>query len=210
MSRIAILGASGQLGDHLVNFALGAGWQVHALTRDPRRIRKANENLTIYKGDLEEPAGLESFLTGCRFVVYSVTAASTSQYMANLVQAIGFKKVDRLVFISRLGVGDSELQARKASGMLASVLPRVRKGLYGDMGHAEELLRLSGLPYSIFRTTELTDEPPGHELEAVTAESDRPPSRVGRADLARFVIQSLEEPAWNLQEVTVGTRRRGT
>jgi uncharacterized protein YbjT (DUF2867 family) len=208
MSRIAILGASGNLGGLLLTYALGAGWQVHALTRDPRRIRKANENLTVYKGDLERGEGLESFVTGCRFVLYAVTSAHTAECMAQLVRAIGWKKMDRLVFVSRLGVGDSDIQARKASGMLASLMPRVRRGLYDDIGHAEELLRLSGLPYSIFRTTELTDDAPGHELAAVKAQSDELPSRVGRADLARFIIQSLEDPGWNLQEVTVGTRRR--
>jgi uncharacterized protein YbjT (DUF2867 family) len=208
VSRIAILGASGNLGGKLVDAALGAGWQVHALTRDPRHIRKANENLTIYKGDLELGEGLESFVAGCRFVICAVTSSRTAECMAHLVRAIGWKKMDRLVFVSRLGVGDSELQARKASGMLASLMPRVRKGLYDDLGHAEELLRLSGLPYSIFRTTELTDDPLGHELAAVDAQTEAPPSRVGRADLARFILQSLEEPNWNLVEVTVGTRRR--
>jgi uncharacterized protein YbjT (DUF2867 family) len=208
MSRLAILGASGNLGGHLLAGALASGWQVHALTRDPRSIRRANENLTIYKGDLERGEGLESFLSGCRFVVCAVTTAHAAACMAQLVKAIGWKKVDRLVYVSWLGVGDSEVQARKATGLLAPLRPLVRRSLYEDVGRAEALLRLSGLPYSIFRTTELTDEPPGQEVAAVTAKSEQLPASVGRADLARFILQTLEDPGWNLQEATVGTRRQ--
>jgi uncharacterized protein YbjT (DUF2867 family) len=208
LSRLGIVGASGNLGGELVSQALDLGLRVNALTRDPRHIQKANENLTIYKGDLEHGEGLEAFVTGCRFVLFAASSHQAATCMANLVRAIGWKKVDRLVLVSRLGVGDSEHQSRKASGMLASFMPRVRKSLFDDIGHAEELLRVSGLPYSIFRATELTDDAHGAELVAVTAQSEELPSRVGRADLARFILQSLEDPVWNLQEVTVGARRR--
>jgi putative NADH-flavin reductase len=206
MSKIGIVGASGQLGGHLITYALAAGYSVHALTRDPRRIRKANEDLTVYKGDAEKGEGLVSFVTGCRYVVYAANAGQPAEAVAHLVRAIGLKRMDRLVLVSRVGTGDSELQGRKVSGMLASFLPRMRKGLYAHMNEAEDLLRISGLPYSIFRATELTDEGGGHEV-AVARANDAPPSRVGRADLARFIIHSLEEPSWNLQEVTVGSKR---
>lgn len=206
MSKIGIVGASGHLGGHLISTALGAGFAVHALTRDPRKIRKANENLTVYKGDAEKGEGLVSFVTGCRYVIYAASPAHPAEAVSHLVRAISFKRMDRLVLVSRVGTGDSVEQSRKVSGMLASFLPRVRKGLYEHMTEAEDLLRVSGLPYSIFRATELTDEGVGRQV-AVARADERPPSRISRADLAHFIIHSLEDAAWNMREVTVGTRR---
>jgi uncharacterized protein YbjT (DUF2867 family) len=206
MSRIGILGASGNLGGQLLTQALAGGWEVHALTRDPGRIRKANEHLTVFQGDAERGEGLAPFVAGCRHVIYAVDSTHPADCVGHLVRAIGSRRLERVVLISRVGVGDSEAQVRKVSGWFASLAPRVQSALFKQMSAAEELLRLSGLPYSIFRATELTDDPPGKEVVATRA-TQAPPSRLGRADLARFIIHSLEEPAWTLQEVTVGARR---
>lgn len=91
-------------------------------------------------------------------------------------------------------------------GVLAALLPKVLRPSDNDE-RAEELLRLSGLPYCVFRVVELTDEPHGQEL-IVTEGPETPPGPVGRADLARFIIRSLADRSWNLKEVTVGTKRR--
>jgi len=205
MSQIAILGASSPLGGHLVAEAIDAGWLVHGLARDPSLVRKANERLTLYQGDAEKDDGLEPIVTGCRYIIYAPETAHPASGVGHLLRAVGWKMVERIVFISR--APSPPAPVRKAAGVLAALLPKVGRGLVGDLETAEELLRLSGLPYCVFRVVDLTDEAPGQELVAALPNEPQP-GPVGRVDLARFVVRSLSDRGWNLKEVTVGPRRR--
>lgn len=205
MSQIAILGDNGPLGNHLLSEALDAGWLVHTLSRDPGRVRKANERLTIYRGDAEKGEGLEALVTGCRYIICAIDSTHPGDCIAHLVHAVGWKMVERIIFVSRLSV-IARGRGGKTMGVLAALLPKVLRPSDNDE-RAEELLRLSGLPYCVFRVVELTDEPHGQEL-IVTEGAETPPGPVGRADLARFIIRSLADRSWNLKEVTVGTKRR--
>jgi uncharacterized protein YbjT (DUF2867 family) len=205
MSRIAILGASGQLGDHLLSEGLEAGWLVHALSRDPSKIRKTNERLTIFQGDTERGEGLEALVTGCRYIIYAVDSTRPEDCVAHLVHAVGWKVVERIIFVSRPGAATVSRTA-KAVGALTAFLPKALQPAQHN-ARAEELLRVSGLPYCVFRVTGLTDEPHGQEL-VITEGNEAPPGSVGRADLARFIIKSLGDRSWNLREVTVGAKRR--
>lgn len=202
MSQIVILGASGKLGSHLLTEALDAGWLVHALSRDPSRIRRANERLTLYQGDAESGVGLEVAISGSRYVIFAVDSSHPADCVAHIIKAVGLKAIERLIFISRRVPVTGSLSS---AGKLASLLPKVRRNISAELDRAAELLRLSGLPYCIFRATELTEEAPGHEL-VITRDSEAPPGPLSRADFARFIIHSLSDRAWNLKEVTVGTK----
>ena len=210
MSRIAILGASGHLGDLLLTEALDAGWLVSALARDPGRIRKANERLTLFQGDADRGQGLEAAVTGCRYIIYAVDSSRPSESVAHLVQAVGWKVVERIILVSRLEATGAGGRRTRGLRILRKLLPKpARRVLFGDVSHAEQLLRVSGLPYCIFRVVELTDEPHGQEVVVAEA-TEPPPGPVGRADLARFVIRSLGDRSWNLREVTVGAKQRSS
>lgn len=207
MSQIAILGASGPLGKHLLAEALDAGWLVHAQARDPSLVHMANERLTLYQGAPEDGSDLEELVAGCRYVIYAVDTARPADGVACLVKAVGFKLIERIVYLSRPGTGSAQASSRKSHGVLASLLPKVRLGSRAaEEDRAEELLRLSGLPYCVFHVTEIDDAAHGREL-LVTSPKEPTPGPVGRADFARFVVHSLGDRSWNLKEVTVGTRR---
>ena len=204
--RIAIFGATGRLGKLLVTDALNRDLQVQAMTRDPRRLQRANEALTVFAGDAETGTGVDACMAGCRLIVSAIRSDNPAACMSNLVRVAAAKKIDRFVFVSRLGVGDTAEQSRKVSGLVASVTPRVRRHLFDEISRAEDMLRTSKLPYLLLRTTWLTDDPPGGELEVVASDAE-PPSRVSRANLSRFILRVIEEPGWNRREVTVGTKR---
>lgn len=205
--KIAILGASGGLGTQLVSQAVARHHEVNALTRHPRKIKSANQYLTVFQGDLEDRDRLGAFLVGCRHVVWAARTAQPDVCMENLLVALQRRRIDRFVFVSRLGVGESAPQARRASSLVASIAPRIRTGLFSALDRAEALLRATNIPHVILRATQLTDQPPGEDV-VVCGPSGIPPKRVSRADLARFILlRVLEEPGWNETEVTIGARR---
>jgi uncharacterized protein YbjT (DUF2867 family) len=194
------------LGQELVSRALDVGHRVNAWVRDPSRFKRQNESLTVYAGPT--PEALAAALEGCAYVVSAVDPGGKQMTaFVNLVcQQLQGKKVKRVVFVSRLGVGDSLSQAKQASGLIAQWLPALNKGDFEDIAKAEAVLRVSKLPYLILRTTWLTSDAPGEKV-VTTDVLHPPPSRIGRADLARFIVELLDKPGYDRKELTVGTDR---
>jgi uncharacterized protein YbjT (DUF2867 family) len=206
--RIAILGATGKLGDKLVARALQQGYSVNALARDPRAIKRQNEKLTIIQGDAETGHGLEALVEHCQAVVCAIGALKpvVEKAVARLVPLLeSMKRLERFVLISRLGTGESLRQAGQASGALQSYLPVLLLPVFRDINAAEALVRVSRLPYTILRSTRLTDDPPTGNV-ALVGPMEPPPHRITRTDLAHFVLDTLEKPDWIRKEMTVGSK----
>lgn len=196
MGRIAILGAGGRLGTRLVSEALAAELTVHAVTRDPTKLHFANERFNVFKGDLETGVGLERAVSGCRWVVSAVSSSRPSDCVAHLLKAIGTRWVDRLVFVSR---ADDTVPAHGLARLSSMVN---RKQVAHELSSAVDLLRVSGLPWLIIKTTGLTDETAGKQ---VVWGGEALPGKISRADLARFILKALDQPEWNMRELNVGT-----
>ena len=209
MSRIAILGASGRLGRHLVSNAIDRGLEVSALVRHPAKITIVNFNLTLIKGDVATGEGLEATLEGCRDVLCAlgsrrpVMTACTRNLVRELRNVTSLRS---FVFFSWLGAGDSAMQAKDVTEFRSVLARTTRKKMFKDISRAEEVVRTSGLPYLILRPTRLTDGGPTDSLVAVGHQQPAP-GPVSRADLARFVFWTLDQPGWHAREVTVGSRR---
>ncbi len=204
MSQVAILGATGRLGRRLIAAAIDKGYRVKALARDPLKIRSANESLTVFEGDAESGEGLDVVVRGCRFVISALgsTRPVMTKCVANLLPQLNNGVLERFVFISWMGVGDSAAQHAGERGW--RLLQRfARKAMFADIGRAEGIVRMSRLPYVILRPTLLTDGHLTRQVAAVSAQ-EAPPGRISRADLAWFVLKILEEPGWERAEATVG------
>ena len=208
MPRIAILGATGKLGEHLITQALEKGYSVNALARDARKIKRQNENLTVIQGDAETGVGIDAVVDRCQFVVCAI--GSLFPVMEKVVSQVvpqveALKRLQRFVLVSRLGTGESLQQATKVSGPIQSRLPVLLMPVFRDINVAEGIVRNSKLPYTIIRATRLTDDPATDNVSMV-GPSDPPPHRIGRSDLARFVVGMLEWTEYQRKEMTVGSR----
>ncbi len=208
MPRIAILGATSHIGQHLVSRALERGYSVHVLARDPRQISRHNEQLTVFRGDAETGEGFDAFFSGSHCVVSALGSVKPilERCMRNIVPALETRKtLQRFVMISRLGAGDSLKQSTQASGPIQSLLPKLLAPVFKDINLAENVVRTSKLPYTIFRATRLIDDA-GVSGVMVVGPNEPPPHRVGVVPFAQFVIDSLDQPDWLRKEMTVGSK----
>ncbi|MFE3198906.1 NAD(P)-dependent oxidoreductase [Embleya sp. NPDC059237] len=65
MARIALFGANGGIGVHILREALGRGHHVTAVVRDPARLAgEEHERLTVVTGDATDPASAASVAAG--------------------------------------------------------------------------------------------------------------------------------------------------
>jgi len=208
MSHIAILGATGGLGTHLVTVALDNGFEVRALVRDPEKFTRTNYNLTVIKGDAGSGADVRAAIRTCRFVLSAL--GSRKPEMANCVRNLvkelqALKLLQRFIFVSWLGAGDSAIQAQGVSELRSTITRAMRKKMFEDITRAEDIIRASPLPYVILRPTRLTNAGMTDSTVAVDAK-ETPPGPISRVDLARFVLRILEEPGWERKEMTVGSK----
>ncbi|MGH8160227.1 MAG: NAD(P)-dependent oxidoreductase [Rhodanobacter sp.] len=72
--KIALFGATGHLGQGILDEALTRGYQVTAIVRDPARLAQRHDKLKVVTGDVAQPASWLDALRGVDAVVASLSA----------------------------------------------------------------------------------------------------------------------------------------
>lgn len=205
MSRIAVTGAAGFVGRHLVPVLAEAGHDVRALIHE-QSLPFLPEGVEVQRGDVRQGVVVRSLVDGCNAVVHlapglaadaeltDVIAAGTSAVMSAAKDA----GVERVVFVSCLG-------AQAAS----------RYPFYTAKWKAEQLVRGLGLPYVILRPSLVLGRGDGitaplashlrsfpAALLPGTGTHRQQPIDVG--DLVRCLQLSLEQDDVLNEEISVG------
>ncbi|MEW4468104.1 NAD(P)H-binding protein [Parasphingorhabdus sp. JC815] len=138
---LAITGATGFVGGHLLNLAVRAGFPVRALTRSMQDDRP---NVTWVRGALDNPASLNVLCTGADVVIH----------IAGVVNAPTREGFEAGNVAGTLAV----IEASKAAGCqrfihvssLAATMPKL--SAYGDSkAKAEKIVASSGLDWTVIR-----------------------------------------------------------
>lgn len=139
--RLALTGATGFVGSHLVDVALGAGHEVTALTR---REQPAREGLTWVSGDLSDRATLERLVDDADAVIHVAGVIS-----AHTAAAFDKGNVEgTLAMLAAATAGGVRRFVHVSS--LAAREPRL--SLYGaSKSKSEQLVHGSGLDWAIVR-----------------------------------------------------------
>lgn len=96
MSRIALIGASGNIGSRLLKELVARGHEVTAIVRDPSRI-PADSKVTAARGDIKDGAGLAAILRGHDAVISSVRFTDSDP--ATLIDAVRRAGVKRYLVV---------------------------------------------------------------------------------------------------------------
>ena len=92
MSRIALIGASGNVGSRLLKELVSRGHQVTAIGRDPGKV-PAGPKVTAVKGDIKDAAALAELLKGHDAVISSVRFLdSDPSILIDAVRRAGVKR----------------------------------------------------------------------------------------------------------------------
>ncbi len=109
--KIAIFGASGMVGQDILNEALARGHQVTAIVRSPSKLTVQHANLTVQAGDAGDTATVTKLAAGHDAVISAVvdranieSTVTTAQAFIAGVRAAGVKRV-----ISVGGAGSLEV-----------------------------------------------------------------------------------------------------
>ena len=191
--NLLVFGATGKTGSLVVERALAKGHAITVLVRDP--IKFTRPNVRVLAGDATNPSDVLAAMRGQHAVIetiggttpYKTTSLETDAINA-IIAAMHEERVQRLIIISMMGIGDSRAQAPFWYKYL--LMPTFLRGSTQDKTNKEAAVRASGLDYVIARPPILKDTATLGHVKILG------PGAIGhtitRTDLANFLVDQLE------------------
>lgn len=196
--KVIVFGATGSVGCLTVEKMLAEGHEVTAFARHPERLEIENSALTRVAGDAMDAVAVAGAIRGHGAVVVTLGAGKSrrgsirSQGTLNVIQGMQIHGVKRLICQSTLGTHESwnNLNFFWKRIMFGALLRPVFK----DHELQENLVRASGLDWTIVRPSAFTDGPATDSFKEGFGRQERNLTlKIARADLARFLTRQLTD-----------------
>ena len=204
MANLLVIGASRGIGLETVKSTLRAGHSVRALARSAASIPIEDASLRKLSGDALDSDTIRNAIEGVDAVIQTLGVDISfraifepttlfSRSTRILVDAMKQADVKRLVAVTGLGAGDS----RGHGGFLydAVAFPLLLKRVYDDKDAQEQIIKSSGLEWTIVRPGLLTNSPATGQYRVLTAPNDWRFGTVSRADVADFLVRQIDDRA---------------
>ena len=142
-SPILLTGATGFVGAHVLSELLSRGHRLHCLVRDPSRLPR-HDAIAPFPGSITDPATIAPAAAGCAAAIHlvGIIAETRTQTFAaiheagtrNVITAATAAGVTRFIHMSALGTR-----------------PNAPSAYHQTKWAAEEIVRASTIPFTIFR-----------------------------------------------------------
>jgi putative NADH-flavin reductase len=221
--KITVIAATGGIGKHLVEQAVAAGHEVTAVARRPRDLPAGVRSVAV---DFAAPdaAALASAVRGADAVLSGLgprnpraDAGITSRGTRAIVAAMQAEHVRRIIVVSAAPVGPVALPGQPkppkhdpGDGFfmrhLGSRFARAMFGThYADLAVMEQILRDSGLEWTVSRPPQLNDKPLTGVYRVAYGRNIRGGFSIPRADVAHHMLRMVSQPETVKQVVGVAT-----
>ncbi len=202
--KIIIFGAAGGTGRALTEQALDQGYIVTGFDRNPEVFKFEHPNLTMIKGDIFDPAGVEAAIAG-QDVVFCVLGVKPGVTMPvcsvgtkNIITAMQKQGVKRLIVQSAFAVAALDGEWREVPWIVPLVSPLFGKvrAMFMDHVRQEEFVHQSNLDWIIVRPSRLTDTARTGAYKAGDPLFIGPNARIARADVADFMLKQVNDDTY--------------
>jgi len=210
--KLTVIAATGGIGRHLVEQAVAGGHEVTAVARRPRDLPVGVRTVAV---DFEHPdpealrdavRGADAVLSGLGPRDPRADAGITSRGTRAIVDAMRAEGVRRIVVVSAAPVGPVPVPGQRqlpkhdpGDGFfmrhLGVPFARTLFGKhYADLAATEQILRDSGLEWTVSRPPKLTDKPLTGAYRTALNRNIRGGFSVSRADVAHHMLQLAVRP----------------
>lgn len=198
---LAIFGATGSVGRHLVDFALEAGFGVRALSRRPNALQD-RPGLTQVTGDVVDPGAVLETLQGSQAVLVALGARARDRSGIRtkgtqvIVDGMHAQGITRVVCLSALGTNES------SDGLpfvyRSIVFPLFLGPTIADHAAQETLLRAANLDLTLVRPPNFTDGPRtgAYAHGFASADMGKYAMKISRADVADLMLREITDPQY--------------
>lgn len=187
--RIAVFGASGKTGRHVVNQGLARGHEVVAFVRGVSRFDASHELLEVAEGDARDPDAVVAALRGSDAAVSVISLArpedepqhsEATGVIVEVAKAEGTRRI--VVTANNHAFHDDDVPPE-----LAAFAREHRRN--------RDALRASGLDWTIVASPTLGDEP-GTGSYSAAVDERAGGKRTAREDLATAALDALGHDDW--------------
>lgn len=208
---LAVLGASGGVGRHVVEGALARGYAVRAQTRDANKLAALVDRVEVRAFDPTDEAALRPFVHDADAVVFALGVDTTglttlfSDATRALLVAMGAEGVRRLIAVTGVGAGET----RGHGGFLYDrvIFPLFTRHRYRDKDRQEALIAASDLDWTIVRPAPFSDRRAFGDLEAHTAIAPQTVlTRITRDETAAFILDQIDSDRYVRTRPFIGHR----
>ena len=197
--EITVIGATGKIGMPTTSYLLKAGYKVRAVVRNPEQAGKLfarADNMELVHGDLTSVESLEEALKDTQYLYLNLSTMTTDvnapfandrEGVANILKAVNRDRIRQILAISGLGAFQKNIVPEK--DMFVPNIIRMQ-------GH--ELLRKSGIPYTILHCTWFIDSFTAYLRKgtySVIGSNEHPIYFISASDYARQLIQAIGNTA---------------
>jgi uncharacterized protein YbjT (DUF2867 family) len=209
--KMTIIAATGRIGRLLVDQALAAGHEVTAVARHPEAFRS---DVRVVRVDLlrADPPALSLAIDGADAVLSGLGPRSKREFgiatagTRRIVEAMKETGVRRIVAVSAAPVSTTASPGRPAPPrhdpgegpvmryVLTPAIRTVLRAHYDDLALMEDVLRDSGLDWTVVRPPQLKDKPLTGTYRSAFGQNVRRGTSVGRADVAHLMLAVLQRP----------------
>ncbi|MEH6515327.1 MAG: NAD(P)H-binding protein [Halioglobus sp.] len=213
---IAILGATGMVGNYLLQEALNRGYRVRALARTPAKLDAFRDHITIIEGDALDPVVIEELLLGSDAVITAIgpvkadteagrfISTRVSKNVVTHIESDPASQISQYVVVSGAGVkmtGDE----RDLFGWWVRALAQLGlRSVLQDKQAEYEVLAESGIAWMLVRCPLI--EPEAFVGKPTVSLLSPPAFRVRAAELADFIMDQIQARAYLRQGPFLGSQ----
>ena len=209
--KLTIVAATGGIGRQILQQAVAAGHDVTAVVRNPAKI---TADVRVVQADLSDPdpVTLAAAMEGAHAVLSGLgghsradedVAAGGTQAIVTAMKAAGTR---RIIVVSAAPIGTVPSPGRPhppkcdpgdsllMRHLLGPVIKAVLRGHYADLARMEDVLRGSGLDWTVVRPPRLTNKPATGRYRTAVGQNVRGGALISRADVAGFMLGLAARP----------------
>lgn len=198
--KITVIGASRGIGRKVVDYALTRGHTVRALARSADSMGIDAPGFEPVAGDATDPVALARAVEGADAVILTLGVPRDLRALKRttlfsdatraLIPAMEAAGVRRLLAVTGFGAGDS---AAKLSSLEKIPFRLFLGRAYADKAVQEDMIRASGLDWTIARPGILNDNAMSGKYKVLVEPETWRQGIISRADVAHFLVHAVED-----------------
>ena len=189
--------------------ALEKGHDVTVLARDRTKAGLDHPRLRFAEGDVRNSQALGDAMRGQDAVISTIGRGMSfksenliAQSVPGILATMQTHDITRLLFTSAIGVGDTFRDASLPMKIFARTLLR---GIYADKIIGDEMIRKSGLDWTIVQPVGLTDGPLTKRYRVGEHLPLSGMASISRADTAHFIVDRINDQSTSHKTLILAT-----
>ncbi|TPK90549.1 SDR family oxidoreductase [Mesorhizobium sp. B2-4-17] len=203
MTKVLILGASGQIARHAIGMLAGEDdVRLTLFARNAAKLVEVPANASVIQGDVLDATQLGAAVKGQDIVYANLTGEDLDVQAKSVIATMRAAAVNRLIFILSLGIYD-EVPGKFGEWNNTTIGEDLK-----PFRRAADAIEASGLEYTIIRPAWLMDE---NEVDCKLTRRNEPfkGTVVSRKSVADLIVKIIRSPGLHLRG-NIGVNKPGT